>query len=200
MTVADSIKNAISIGDIKSIRIMMKNSLLVDPTFAEFNEMSGLVRGVSGLYDLHDGREFEYDKSAWNDDYMNKIMVQVVSNFSHERLDHLKEVVRHLRPVAASHPKTAQSGGSGYSAPGTPSAQAPSAQAQRGYHEQKQDDQRSGSYRGAKIGAGAAAGAIVGGVVAGVVVSAVSGAVAIGAAAGAVVGGVAVAIATNEER
>jgi hypothetical protein len=99
MTVAESINNAISKGDIKSIRIMMKNSLLVDPTFVEFKEMEKLTQNVSGLYDAHDGRELNDDKSAWNDDYMNKLMVQVIRNFSHERLDHLKEVVKYLRPT-----------------------------------------------------------------------------------------------------
>jgi len=99
MTVAESIQKAVSQGDIKGLRIMMKNSLLVDPTFNEFKEMNRLTRDVDGLYEEHDGRELIEDKSTWDDNYMNKLMVQVVGNFSHERVDHLKEVVRYLRPV-----------------------------------------------------------------------------------------------------
>ena len=49
---------------------------------------------MEGLYDEQDGKEFIEDRSQWNDDYMDKVMVKVLSNFSHERIDHLTEVVR----------------------------------------------------------------------------------------------------------
>ena len=106
MAITNAFRDAVNAGNVRSIRIMMKDSLLVDNTFAEFDEMVELSKNVSGLYDEHDGREFEKDKSAWNEEYMAKIMVQVVYNFSHERLNHLKEVVRYLRPVQAASPKT----------------------------------------------------------------------------------------------
>jgi hypothetical protein len=54
---------------------------------------------VRGLYDHYDGRELVWDESTWNDDYMNKLMVQVVGNFSSERLTHLKEVICKLHPI-----------------------------------------------------------------------------------------------------
>ena len=84
---------------------MMEDSLLVDLTFSEYNEMEKLARNVSGLYNPHDGSELIKDKSKWNDDYMNKQMVQVIRNFSHERLNHLKEIVRYLRPLGYKHNK-----------------------------------------------------------------------------------------------
>ena len=58
------------------------------------------TRGVKGLWDEHDGgKEFITDKSKWNNDYMAKLMTKVVTNFSHERINHLKEVVRYLIPT-----------------------------------------------------------------------------------------------------
>lgn len=39
---------------------------------------------------------FDHDKDNWNKDYMNGLMVQVVYNFSHERIKHLKEVVTYV--------------------------------------------------------------------------------------------------------
>ena len=99
MAITKAFTDAVASGDIRGIRIMMKDSLLVDLTSHDFNEMSRLAAKVSGLYDAHDGRMFIEDSSAWNDDYMNKLMVQVVGNFSHECLSHLKEVVRYLRPI-----------------------------------------------------------------------------------------------------
>lgn len=76
----------------------MKNSLLVDPTFEEFHAMEKAASSMVGLYDEHDGKELVQDRNLWNDNYMDRVMVKVLSNFSHERLEHLKEVVRYLRP------------------------------------------------------------------------------------------------------
>jgi hypothetical protein len=159
MAITNSFRNAVSKGDIRGIRIMMKDSMLVDPTFAEFNEMSRLARGVRGLYDSHDGRALKSDKSAWNDDYMDKLMVQVVGNFSHERLAHLKNVVKYLRPVAA-----------GTKAPNS------SGTSRRGYQ----------SPNIKKIGGGAVVGAIIGGLIGAVINGAAGGAIV--GAAGAIVG------------
>ncbi|XOQ44976.1 MAG: Gly-zipper-Omp domain-containing protein [Clostridium sp.] len=185
MTVEESIKNAVSNGDIKSIRIMMKNSLLVDPTFAEFDEMEKLARNVKGLYDPHDGREFQLDKAHWNDDYMNKLMVQVVNNFSHERIEHLKEVVRYLHPVTSTGQKTSLSNGTDHAKRRTSGSHQ---QIQhRSYQEQKRCDQLNGTYRGAKIAGGAAVGAAAGAVVAAAASTAVVAGAVIGAAAGAAV-------------
>lgn len=81
---------------------MMKDSLLVDLSFKQFDEMARLSSNVSGLYDKHkEDATFDTlhsDESKWNDDYMNSLMVDVLWNFSHERLNHLKKVVRKLRP------------------------------------------------------------------------------------------------------
>ena len=158
MAITEAFKRAVTDGDILGLRIMMKDSLLVDPTFRKFDDMSQLTANVNGLYDAHDGGEFIMDKAAWNDDYMNKLMVEVVGNFSHERLNHLKTVVQRLRPV-------------------------PQAETRR----TSQDTQGKAGSSSAKIVAGAVAGGIVGGALAGAVGSAVfvgvaAGAVAVGAA------------------
>ncbi len=39
MAITNFFRNAVSKGDIRGIRIMMKDSMLIDPTFAEFNEI-----------------------------------------------------------------------------------------------------------------------------------------------------------------
>ena len=100
MPLGNAFHQTVESNNIRRIRIMMKNSLLVDPSFKEFHEMEKATRGVKGLWDEHDGgKEFITDKSKWNNDYMNEVMVKVVSNFSHERINHLKEVVRYLMPT-----------------------------------------------------------------------------------------------------
>jgi len=97
---------AIQSGNVVRVRIMMKNSLLSDPSFAEFAEMERAAASMSGLYDQYDGGELISDKSQWTNSYMDKLMVKLMSNFSPERISHLKEVVRYLVPVPE---RTAQS-------------------------------------------------------------------------------------------
>lgn len=185
MAITNAFREAVNTGDIKDIRIMMKNSLLVDLSFNEFEEMERIaLSDVCNLYDKHDGCELLLNETMWDDNYMNGLMVDVVDNFSRERVAHLKKVVRKLRPVPATTPSTISSvqqhrensqpkyHGSRY----------------RSYQEQKACDQRSGLYREAKIAGGVVIGAVVGSVVATPV---------IGAAVGAVVGGVIVAAATK---
>ena len=182
MVLTNAFKEAVSSGNVRRVRIMMKDSILNDPTFSEFNEMNKAACNISELYDTHDGRNLNYDKNTWNDSYMNKLMVQIVTNFSHERMDHLKDVVRQLRPVATN----------------APTVQSDDKQKEYG-------GQQSGSYRGAKIAGGAiigaaggaiigaAGGAIVGGAIAAAAsgtVVAVSATVIAGATIGAVTGAV----------
>lgn len=174
MAITESFRKAVSLGDVRGIRIMMKDSLLVDPTFYEFDEMEKVARGINGLYDAHDGREFIHESSSWNDDYMNKLMVQVIGNFSHERIDHLKRVVRYLRPVQARpHPTTDAGKHTASSQP----------QVQRSYQEQQKIDEQDGKAvnKGTKIAVAAVVGGVFGGIVAAVVEAPIIAGVAVGA-------------------
>ncbi|MCL1996559.1 MAG: hypothetical protein FWG63_10165 [Defluviitaleaceae bacterium] len=190
MAITDTFRSAVSAGDVRGIRIMMKDSMLVDPTFSEFNQMDNTARGVAGLYEAHDGREINNDSSTWDDDYMNKLMVQVVGNFSRERVDHLKKVVMKLRPVTTRPQQSTVTS--------RPVQRQTTPQSGKSYQEQKWQDEQSGriiSYRSTKIAAGAVAGGVVGGTIA----VAANLPVIAGAAAGAVVVGTVVTVATKEE-
>jgi len=184
MAITNAFKEAVASGNVKGVRIMIKDSMLVDPTFTDYNEMKRLSANMRGLYNSHDGREFISDKSEWNDDYMDKLMVQVVGNFSKERLEHLQSVVRHLRPAPKTTPKP------NVSKPNTPRT---TGRVSIGYEEQKKRDQLDGNYRGAKIAGGVVVGAVVGGAVAVIASAPAIG----GAVIGAAVGGAVAAVATS---
>ena len=99
MDLPSSFYNAVDQKDTLSVRIMMKDALLVDYTGRRFNEMNKYAASrLPDLYDSHNGEVFK-DKSEWNDDYMDRQMVRVVDNFSRERIAHLKAIVDHIRPV-----------------------------------------------------------------------------------------------------
>ena len=187
MALTNAFYEAVESGNVLRVRIMMKDSLLIDPTFAEFNAMERAAASMPGLYDEHDGKELIEDRNQWNDEYMNKVMVKVLSNFSHERIDHLKEVVRYLRPVTKTAVPTQEQAHYNYNH---------SSAHQSSYEEEKRRCQESGDYLGAKIGAGAAAGAAVGGVIASIAGAPVAGVIG-GVVAGAVVGGVTTTLIVN---
>lgn len=183
MALTNAFYEAVQSGNVRRVRIMMKNSLLVDPTFEEFHAMEKATTSMSGLYDVHDKKEFVIDRNSWNDEYMNMVMVKVISNFSHERIDHLKDVVRYLRPVTktVSPPKE------------QPSRRKCSSTQPSTYKEEKRRCQEQGDYLGAKIAVGAVIGAAVGGAVTALASAPVAGVIA-GVSAGAVVGGVATSV------
>lgn len=101
MALTNAFWRAVKSNDIVSLRIMMKNSLLIDPSFKEFHEMEKATSGIKGLWEEHDGgKEFITDKSKWNGDYEAKLMTNLITtNFSHERINHFKEVIRYLCPT-----------------------------------------------------------------------------------------------------
>ncbi len=147
MALSNAFKKAVEDNSVRKIRIMLKDSLLVDPSFGRFNEMIQAASSVEGLYDEHNGKELVENQSEWDNAYMDRLMVQVVDNFSHERLEHLKKVVRYLVPVSPKKDSRAgnETGGSSTTTfNGSP------------YQKQKREDQKFGDYR--KI-----AGGVVGG-------------------------------------
>lgn len=198
MAVTKFFTEAVASGDVIGVRIMMKDSLLVDLTFRDFNEMLRLAGNMPGLYDKHDDRAFVLDKNIWDDAYMNQLMTQVVGNFSHDRLEHLKQVVRYLRPVpesaqSAQHTQPARQKAENHKAGHTDSRTSEKDRCAPKYENER-------GRKIVKIVGGTIAGAVVL-VVSAAVVGAASEAVAVcaaaGAAAGATVGGT---IAARHER
>ena len=83
MAITEEFDKAITAKDIRMIRIMLKDSLVVDPTLAEFNAMTSIAeKRLEGLYDDHDGEKLSFDTFTWNKNYMDTQMLQVVYNFS----------------------------------------------------------------------------------------------------------------------
>lgn len=214
MAITNAFREAVADNKVRSIRIMMEDSLLVDNTFAEFDEMADLSKHVPGLYDEHDGREFIEDKNAWDDDYMDKLMVQVVNNFSHERLNHLKEVVRYLRPVQAASSKTSAAGstvssGSNRTGTETNGQQTVRQETTKSKIDSQQNRQKQNPRPQPKVVGGGhsssdeekimkiAGGAVVGGVAGGAISGVAGGSIVVGALIGAAVGGVAMAVLSN---
>lgn len=85
--------DAVNSENLSLVRVMLKDSLVLDPTFKEFNELiSYAKKNISNLYEEHDDEAFETNSEMWNKNYMNKQLNNLMYNFSKERIEHLKKV------------------------------------------------------------------------------------------------------------
>lgn len=90
-------KDAVESKKILRVRIMLKDSLVVDPTMTQYSEMEKYAcNKLLDLYVEHDGEVLNYDENMWNEEYLNQQMVVVVNNFSKERMELLKKMVQYL--------------------------------------------------------------------------------------------------------
>lgn len=92
--VSPEFNSAIKTGNLLRVRIMLKDSLIVDPTFAQFNEMLAYARmELPELLEPYDNGALEDNSGKWDKDLMNMELVEIVNNFSQTRIDHLKRVI-----------------------------------------------------------------------------------------------------------
>ena len=91
MALSETFRKALEQKDIRMVRIIIKDSLVVDPTFTEMEEMlREAARAQLDLYDPHNGEELNRDREQWNKAYMDSQMSALLRNFCRERLDLLK--------------------------------------------------------------------------------------------------------------
>ena len=83
MALTNAFYEAVQSGNVRRVRIMMQDSLLVDPTFSEFNAMEKVAAAMTGLYDKHDGKEFIEDQTLWSV-LWSSIFVTLVAKKYHE--------------------------------------------------------------------------------------------------------------------
>lgn len=173
MSITNAFREAVRSEDIMAIRIMMKNRLYMDPTFQKFEEMNREASSVPGLYVPYDNGPLKTDPAEWTKEYMDMLLVELVDNFSRERVAHLKKVIRYLYPTDSVQDEAQKQVDQSLS-----------------YEERKKKSQADGSYAGAVFGAGIGASAgCVAGAVGGVIAGHLLAGLAVGAAAGAVIGG-----------
>lgn len=92
---SEEFKSAVSSKNLLRVRIMLKDSLIIDPSFKLFDEMLYFSQsnGLQELVVAFDGESLEDNPSKWDKDLMDLEMVQIINNFSKERIEHLKKIV-----------------------------------------------------------------------------------------------------------
>lgn len=93
--VSQEFRSAVSSKNLLLTRIMLKDSLVGDPTFLQFDEMLEYAQKMMpDLFCPFEGDALENDTSKWTKQQMNLELVELVNNFSSERVAHLKKVVK----------------------------------------------------------------------------------------------------------
>lgn len=95
---------AVTQGNLLRVRIMLKDSLLVDTSFEQFKEMLDFVEPK--LKDLWMSNEDDEELSQSTDE-LNNILVGLVNNFSKKRVTHLMGLINKAYPPK---PKRATNG------------------------------------------------------------------------------------------
>lgn len=103
--ITKAFEEAVKNKNISLVRIMMKDSLIVDPSLKTFNKMNTLASQIEGLYDDFDNRELRADESLWDSQYLDLLMVQLLRNFSRERIRHIKKIVKKIYPMEVPNSK-----------------------------------------------------------------------------------------------
>jgi hypothetical protein len=93
---SDKFKEWVRKKDTMAIHIHLKNLIAADPTFSEFDNCVKYAKekGIT-IFEAHDNKmPINNNKDEWNKDYFNRQSLRLVSNFSRERINHLREVVK----------------------------------------------------------------------------------------------------------
>ena len=97
MAITKEFQEAVENGKLIRVRIMLKDIMLVDPTMNKFDEMLDYAKiKLNNLFDEHNEEQLNYDNNMWNEAYLNAQMVAVVNNFSRERVELLRNMVKYL--------------------------------------------------------------------------------------------------------
>ncbi len=89
------IKKYADSGDIKSLKYIFVDSLDVDPTFVRYEEEYNYCKSVPGLLESHiELTPFRSNKGDWNEEYWTSLKMDLVKNFSDQRMSHMREVAK----------------------------------------------------------------------------------------------------------
>lgn len=86
-------------GDIFSVRSALIDYLIVDRTFMKFDEALAFAGKNMDVIVPFDGKALQEDTAGWDEDYLNLAKVGLLNNFSRERIDHLKAVIKTVMPA-----------------------------------------------------------------------------------------------------
>lgn len=97
MALTSEFKDAVYLKNMLRLRIMLKDSLLVDKSFSLFREMITYAEREKLDVWMDKTEEIEIiDSFEWNEDLMNLELTQLVNDFTKERLEYCQNIIRKI--------------------------------------------------------------------------------------------------------
>ena len=99
MAISSEFQDAVKEKNILRIRIMLKDSLLIDRSFSMFEELLVYAKkhGVEVL--MGTGDSLERADKPWTVDLMNFELVSLVNDFTKEHIQYVMDIIREILPV-----------------------------------------------------------------------------------------------------
>lgn len=100
--ISPEFKSTIANKNLLGARIILKNSLLIDPTFNQFEKMLTYAKDrIPNIVVPFDGGTLEDDYLKWNQALMNMELIELIDNFSNTRISHVKKVISKVMKTEA---------------------------------------------------------------------------------------------------
>lgn len=97
MAVLESFKRIVNEGKRRKVILSIKNSMIANPTLENLDDHLRYAESrIPNFYDVHDGEVFDYNKSSWTEDYLDKQLFTIIDNFSKERIEFLRQIVTYI--------------------------------------------------------------------------------------------------------
>lgn len=97
MALDKSFMQAVNDNDLTSMRSMIANSFIIDPSTKDVKEMIAVVDKQNiPIYETQDEIVLNWNKSAWTKDYLNRVLGELLFNFSRERIELLLELTPYV--------------------------------------------------------------------------------------------------------
>lgn len=96
MDISNEFTRAVGARNVLRVKIMLKDSLLVDKTFRLFDEMEAYAskHGVNPWSDTH--IQIEQAAKPWTEDIMNYELTALINNFTKEHVQYVKDIISDL--------------------------------------------------------------------------------------------------------
>jgi hypothetical protein len=92
MNVSSEFQDNVKIGDVLRVRSALLD-YLIEKNYEGFDDSLEYAKQFIAVIQKYDKKPFEEDSSKWDIDYLNKQKVDLMINFSQERIEHLKKVI-----------------------------------------------------------------------------------------------------------
>lgn len=102
--VDNDFKEAVDSGDLLQVYIMLKDSMMLDTSMKLFNERLAYAESnLDNLFDEHDGEVFDENIDSWTEGYISTESVNLIDNFSKERIKFLQKMIQKVYGVEETH-------------------------------------------------------------------------------------------------